>query len=238
MHNFAPAHHPSPLILRSARKWALLSGRPDLIDKPVRAIVKYYLCSAHFESECFADEPHCTQLLRRKRPRPYSVPLPTLFAAAEDLGRLTSGAAATNAIPGPAAAQLLTTDDSEPRLESHYLDRLDDIERVIEDDADYQRQLTCNDERPTTTEVAAYCSEPNRLMDAMWLNDEATTPSEPHESPADHRRMCRLCAQASEDPVGLIDLFDGGGSLNEDVVMLMPNMVSLYHVRTILIRKL
>lgn len=56
--------------------WARAAGREDLLEKPLNNIIKYYLCSTHFEDDCFVDE---TKTTLKKELKPFKVPLPTKF---------------------------------------------------------------------------------------------------------------------------------------------------------------
>lgn len=58
--------------------WATAAGREDLMEKKMSSIVKYFLCSEHFTSGCFADPPYNTRLKKITRPE-VSIPIPSIF---------------------------------------------------------------------------------------------------------------------------------------------------------------
>lgn len=58
--------------------WAIAAGREDLMEKKMSSIVKYFLCSEHFTSGCFADPPYNTRLKKTTRPE-VSIPIPSIF---------------------------------------------------------------------------------------------------------------------------------------------------------------
>lgn len=58
-------------------KWAIAANRPDLLEKKLSCITKYYLCSEHFSDDCFSDPPHNTRL--KKTLYPLNIPVPTIF---------------------------------------------------------------------------------------------------------------------------------------------------------------
>lgn len=62
----------------SAMSWAIAAGREDLMEKKMSSVVKYFLCSEHFTSGCFADPPFNTRLKKMTRPE-VSIPIPTIF---------------------------------------------------------------------------------------------------------------------------------------------------------------
>lgn len=55
----------------------MAAGRSDLLDKKLSSITKYFLCSEHFENECFLDPPHNTRL--KKTLNPVNIPVPSIF---------------------------------------------------------------------------------------------------------------------------------------------------------------
>lgn len=62
----------------SAREWAKLAGRDDLLDKKISNLTKYYLCSDHFSFDAFMNpEVEDKQLLRLNKT--LSIPIPTFF---------------------------------------------------------------------------------------------------------------------------------------------------------------
>lgn len=61
----------------SCEKWLRAAGRTDLLDKELDKLVKYYMCSDHFERDCFYDAETKTRL--KKTLRPVMVPIPTIF---------------------------------------------------------------------------------------------------------------------------------------------------------------
>lgn len=64
-------------IRYSARAWAKLARRDDLLDKSLNNVIKYFLCSDHFTDDCFLDPPYKTKL--KKTIRPVTVPMPSIF---------------------------------------------------------------------------------------------------------------------------------------------------------------
>lgn len=62
---------------KSALKWAIAAGRPDLLEKKINCITKYYLCSEHFTKDCFMDPPANTRL--KKKINPVCIPIPSIF---------------------------------------------------------------------------------------------------------------------------------------------------------------
>lgn len=48
------------------------------MEKKMSSIVKYFLCSEHFTSGCFADPPYNTRLKKTTRPE-VSIPIPSIF---------------------------------------------------------------------------------------------------------------------------------------------------------------
>lgn len=58
--------------------WAIAAGREDLMEKKMSSVVKYFLCSEHFTSGCFADPPYNTRLKKSIRPE-VSIPIPSIF---------------------------------------------------------------------------------------------------------------------------------------------------------------
>lgn len=65
------------ICLHSALKWAIAANRPDLMEKKLSCITKYYLCSEHFSDDCFSDPPNNTRL--KKTLYPLNIPVPTIF---------------------------------------------------------------------------------------------------------------------------------------------------------------
>lgn len=63
-------------FLFRAHIWAKASGRDDLLEKTLKNLIKYYLCSEHFTDDCFTSE-NKTNL--KKTSRPITVPIPTIF---------------------------------------------------------------------------------------------------------------------------------------------------------------
>lgn len=64
------------LFFFRAHNWAKAAGRDDLVEKTLKNLIKYYLCSEHFTDDCFTSE-HKTNL--KKTSRPITVPIPTIF---------------------------------------------------------------------------------------------------------------------------------------------------------------
>ncbi|CAO1428561.1 unnamed protein product [Diamesa serratosioi] len=62
------------MFIFSAKEWALRAQRDDLINKHSVNLTKYYLCSDHFDNDCFTDTTH--QKLNKTR---QFVPTPTIF---------------------------------------------------------------------------------------------------------------------------------------------------------------
>lgn len=65
------------MYICSALKWAIAAGRPDLLEKKINCITKYYLCSEHFTKDCFLDSPENTRL--KKTINPVNIPIPSIF---------------------------------------------------------------------------------------------------------------------------------------------------------------
>lgn len=75
---FTPKINIIQLKYFSAMSWAIAAGREDLMEKKMSSIVKYFLCSEHFASGCFADPPYNTRLKKTVRPE-VSIPIPSIF---------------------------------------------------------------------------------------------------------------------------------------------------------------
>lgn len=72
----------------------MAAGRKDLLEKDIHRLIKYFLCSDHFEDDCFEDPVRRDKLIKTKRP--VKVPLPTIFrcnfdeVVPKNLNRLSS----------------------------------------------------------------------------------------------------------------------------------------------------
>ncbi|XP_059612105.1 uncharacterized protein LOC132258696 [Phlebotomus argentipes] len=60
-----------------AHKWLTAAGREDLLSKPLIKLVKYFICSDHFEPHCFY--PGSKKTILRKQTHPLEIPIPTIF---------------------------------------------------------------------------------------------------------------------------------------------------------------
>lgn len=63
---------------RSARQWAILAHREDLLEKKIENITKYYICSDHFDQLAFLN-PDVEDKAWLKLNKTYSIPLPSIF---------------------------------------------------------------------------------------------------------------------------------------------------------------
>ncbi|XP_055697034.1 uncharacterized protein LOC129798086 [Phlebotomus papatasi] len=60
-----------------ATKWLTAAGREDLLSKPLLKLVKYFICSDHFEADCFL--PGSKRSVLKKQMHPLEIPVPTIF---------------------------------------------------------------------------------------------------------------------------------------------------------------
>ncbi|XP_055679021.1 uncharacterized protein LOC129787461 [Lutzomyia longipalpis] len=66
-----------PKYEKYAERWLTAAGREDLLSKPLVKLVKYFMCSDHFEDHCFV--PGSKRSVLRKQMHPLEIPVPTIF---------------------------------------------------------------------------------------------------------------------------------------------------------------
>lgn len=95
----------------------MAAGRADLLDKDLDKLVKYYMCSDHFEDHCFLDPDTRTRL--KKTVRPVVVPIPTIFECnlcdviPKDISRTLSPTKLQHATTPPATGNSMKVKPSE-----------------------------------------------------------------------------------------------------------------------------
>lgn len=85
-----------------------------MLDKPLDKLVKYYMCSDHFESDCYHD-PDTKTRLKKNNSRPVVVPVPTIFQC--NLSNVVGqNVVLTPPVPAPAATPPPPPPPKRPRM--------------------------------------------------------------------------------------------------------------------------
>lgn len=171
-------------MFHSARSWARLARRDDLLDKSLNNIIKYFLCSEHFTDDCFVDPNERTKL--RKTIRPVTVPLPSIFHC--NIGQYIKNKSATAEQISDEFDYYLTNSDeiNLPNVKIHETDG--DVIRppydyIEADDNNLEQHRTdCNSINTTIAEITAFLTaDEDRINSINLVAAAAAAASSQHQ---------------------------------------------------------
>uniref|UniRef100_A0A6B2EAN9 Uncharacterized protein n=1 Tax=Phlebotomus kandelakii TaxID=1109342 RepID=A0A6B2EAN9_9DIPT len=191
-----------------ATKWLTAAGRDDLLPKPLIKLVKYFICSDHFEPDCFI--PGSKKSILKKQMHPLEIPVPTIFKSNIDkfVPKALQGSS-----PEASVHESVIPVPSSPRRE-HRITQL----KVINHE-DFNVSETVEEVPEDSMNIADY----------EILEEECREMDEEDDNPSQKdvfANLCRLCAQKVEtsENIQLVPIFR-----RKDIVemlnAILPNVI-------------
>ncbi|GAB0094179.1 THAP-type domain-containing protein [Sergentomyia squamirostris] len=210
-----------------AAKWLTAAGRDDLLStKPLKQLIKYFICAEHFEDNCFVSGSQ--RMVLRKQMHPLEIPIPTIFKS--NIEKFVSKYAPLNIDSTPVQTQSRRRKRSRQRHDELPEEKANDESITI-----YNLEVETHkiDERDSESiEIYAFESSIEGLDDPEEHEVQSDVKEEAQLEEIhildpmlwhNYTHSCRLCSK-SHSSMKLLPIFQDA-KITEMLSMILPNII-------------